>query len=151
MYDASIMAPSPTLLHEEDLGRTPPRRDAAPAAGGLPRGGGDAANGRLNPFHVAPVPPPASRQARPATLFAAVHPHVQRTLTRHVHKIIVTMFGLQRDGPELVATYLALPAVQQRLGAFFGHPGRCRPLAPARARPSPRLCLSDAAWRARVL
>lgn len=117
-YDASV-APSPTLHHTlHGDGTAPlPRREAGRR--------GAALEGRLNPFHAGAVPPPAKRHSRP-TLFTAVHPHVQRKLTRYVHKVIVAMFGLRRDSLELAAAYLALPAVQQRLGAFFGDPGRCQ-------------------------
>lgn len=106
-----------------------PTLHVTPGAGTNPswtalRGGvrlAERADGRLNRFHAGVVPPPARPACRP-TVFAAVHPHVQRTLTRHVHKLVVAMFGMQ-EAAEAVGAYLGLPPVQQRLGSFFGDPG----------------------------
>ena len=113
----SVEAPSPTIR------LTPPHSSSRPTASSWRHQDrtAAAADGRLNPFHAGVVPPPARPDYRP-TIFRAVHPHVQRMLTRHVHELLVAMFGVQGDA-ELVSAYLGQSVIQQRLGAFFGDPG----------------------------
>ena len=84
---------------------------------------------RTNPYHAAEPQEPAAPWHRP-TVFTAVHPAAQASLSSHVTELVVGLLRIEASRG-LVDAYIAQPDVQERLAAFFGDPGaRAPPLGP---------------------